>query len=429
MARREGPLDGTDPVLLEFARGLRDLRTRAGLPTFREMAASAHFSYSALSEAAKGRKLPSLEVTRGFVRACDGDVAEWERRWRAAHAAVTATAVAADRTPGDGHDAGPVRECPYPGLAPYRETDADRFFGREQVVDDLAALLRAGRFVAVFGPSGSGKSSVLRAGLIPRLAGQAHRVLLFTPGPRPWEECAAHLADILNLPASALATELGADPANLSALVRQVSANQPDAADVVLVIDQFEELFTLCQDATERHAFIAGLMGLVDGPGGPARVVLGVRADFYGHCAQHPDLVRAVRDRQVLLGPMSADELRRAVTEPAKKAGLVVETALVTQIVADTVGRDGALPLMSHALAETCRRPRGTTLTYRAYDAAGGVAGALVRTADTVYTAFTPAEQRHARDLLLRLIEPGRRPRTPAAASAPPRSIARTAPP
>ena len=261
-----------------------------------------------------------------------------------------------------------VTECPYRGLLAFEPEDRDYFFGREAVVDELIARLAPRRLVAVVGASGSGKSSVLRAGVIAavragEVAGIAHAALL-TPGASPQ----------LNVED---------DPAQL------------------VVVDQFEELFTLCDDAGRREAFIADLLRL-HGP-----VAIGVRADMYGRLATNAELARSVAANQVLLGAMSADELERAVTEPARLAGLRLEPGLVELAVRDVVGEPGALPLLSHALRATWERRDGRTLTVEAYRETGGVASSIAHTADSVVASLSPERRQIARSVFLRLTEPG----------------------
>lgn len=401
MPRSETPLESDGSELTEFAVELRRLRERAGGPPYRELARRAHYSASALAGAAAGRRLPSLAVTTAFVRACGGDVAEWERRW---HSVAAATAPAVDaRAARDDAD-----EAPYPGLATYQAGDADRFCGRERLVDDLVERVRERRFTAVFGPSGSGKSSVLRAGLAPRLAaGGSTAVVVFTPGADPREECAVHLARMVGGTAGAVREELVADPRNLRRLVRQALAGSSPTAEVVLVVDQFEELFTLCRDQGTRSGFIAALTGAARDDAGRCRVVLGVRSDFYTHCLLDPELAAALDGSQVAVGPMTAEELRRAIAHPARRAGCVVEGALLATLIAQTNGRPGALPLLSHALLETWRRRQGNTLTLAGFHRAGGIDAALATTADAVYTALEPRQQDLAQALLVRLVALG----------------------
>ncbi|WP_197358968.1 nSTAND1 domain-containing NTPase, partial [Streptomyces clavuligerus] len=169
----------------------------------------------------------------------------------------------------------------------------------------------------------------------------------------------------------------------------------------LLLVDQFEEVFTLCRDPAERNAFIE----LLTGSG--CRVVIAVRADFSGRCAEHPALAAALKESVLLVGAMTPEQLRAAVVGPATAERLIVERALTARVVADVADEPGGLPLMSHALLETWRRRRGRTLTVAAYEAIGGVQGAIAHTAEEVFGSFTGAEAQAARELLLRLISPG----------------------
>jgi WD40 repeat protein len=365
--RPEQPLDPSAGPAQRFAWELRQLREQAGRPTYRRLAQQAHYSVTTLADAAKGDRLPSLEVTLAFVTVLGGDPAEWEARWRAAAAELTPTRSVSPRDSDD--------QPPYAGLAPFQPENADRFFGRERLVEDLLARLTSRRFLAVVGASGSGKSSLLRAGLIPALPATWRPVLL-TPG------------------------------ADLGAHVREALADRPPETEVVFIVDQFEEIFTLCDDSRERDQFIAALLAAAQG-GSRTRVVLGVRADFYARCAEHPDLVAALQDAELLVGPMTTAELTKAITQPAARNGLVAEKALTTAVLADVAGQPGYLPLLSHALLETWRRRRGNALTLSGYLAAGGVRGAVAQTADSAYQALDPDQQRVARRILLRLIALG----------------------
>ncbi|SDK95004.1 WD40 repeat [Lentzea albidocapillata subsp. violacea] len=352
MPRGERPLDEGDSPLLRFAADLRQLRADAGKPSYRELSRRAHFSASTLSDAAGGRKLPGLDATLAYVRACHGDEAVWERRWHDL-AVVMAQSKVSD---------GP---SPYVGLNPFTTLDADRFFGREALTHTLLDRLERQPFLAVFGASGEGKSSLLRAGI----AATFPNAVVCTPGPDP----DAALADAL--------------------------AHGPD----LLVVDQFEELFTLCEDEVQRTAFLDALLAA------DCRRVIAVRSDFYPQCAQYPKLAEALTDAQVLLGTMTPDELRRAITQPAASVGCTVETALLTTLVAEAAGRSGVLPLVSHALLETWHRRRGNTLTLSGYQAAGGIQGALAQSAEAAFATLDDEQQRLAKHLLLRLSADGTR--------------------
>jgi WD40 repeat protein len=386
--------------LVRFAADLRDLREKAGSPTYRELSGQAHFSATALSSAAAGRKLPSLPVTLAYVRACGGDPTEWDQRWHD----LAAETAAADR---EDRPAETAAGSPYVGLASFRSEDAHRFFGRDRLVDAVTARLSSRRFVVVSGTSGAGKSSSLRAGVLPRMRADGWRTVLFTPGARPLEECAIHLGRLDGRTADPLTADLAGDPRALHRSIRQALAEQPPEVELLLVVDQFEELFTLCHDEAERNHFIDALLVAAQAENSRCRVVLGVRADFYGHCASHPGVAALLADAHVPIDPMTTEELRQAITEPAVQTGCAVEGALLARIVGDVAGQVGTLPLVSHALLETWRRRRGNTLTVHGYEMAGGIRGAVAQTAEHAYTALGARGRERARQILLRLVALG----------------------
>lgn len=318
-------------------------------------------------------------------------------------------------------------EAPYPGEPPFKglhyfaESDSHRFFGRERLVAELAQRLAAGQpFLAIVGASGSGKSSLVRAGLTPALA--AHdaatagllrwRTVVFTPTAHPLQALAAAVAGDkpagkTNVLAMALAGALSSEPGALSAHLRR---QLPAAGERwLIVVDQFEELFTLCRSADEQRTFVAALLAAVEpGAGAPASLVIALRADFYAQCGQYPALRQALAAQQVFIGPMNAEELRRAIEAPAWQGGWQFEPGLVDLILRDTGEEPGALPLLSHALLETWLRRRGRAMTLQAYAEAGGVHGAIARTAGTVYNhRVSPEQQPLVRSILLRLTELG----------------------
>jgi WD40 repeat protein/class 3 adenylate cyclase len=262
----------------------------------------------------------------------------------------------------------PAGESPYRGLLAFEPGDRRFFFGREGVVDEILARLAPGRLLAVIGASGTGKSSVLRAGVVAAvLAGEVEaveRARILIPGAEPRLDGAG-------------------DPREL------------------IVVDQFEELYTLCEDSGRRDAFIDQLLN-VSSP-----VLIGVRADLYGKISDHPRLARAVAANQILLGAMSDEELARAVTDPARVGGLRLEPGLVDLILRDVAREPGALPLLSHALRATWEQRDGRTLTVEGYRASGGVASAIAQTADSIVHAVPPDRQRLLRNLFLRLTELG----------------------
>ncbi|MFF7047812.1 helix-turn-helix domain-containing protein [Streptomyces griseorubiginosus] len=378
--RREMPVDPEAGPVQRFASELRALRARTGGITYRSLARRAGYSVTTLSQAAAGEQLPTLPVALAYAEACGGDLAEWEARWKAA----------VEEVAGDVSRAEEETPAPYRGLARFETGDTDLFFGREQLTADLVDLLRRRRFAALFGPSGSGKSSLLRAGLIPVLRNvekpdrRPATIRILTPGEHPARSHAALLTPVA---------------------VRDGGKGDDDA-DTFVIVDQFEEVFTLCHDAAERARFI-DLLLTARHPGSRLRVLLAVRGDFYGRCAEHRGLAEALRDANLLAGAMSQAELRQAVVKPAATAGLTVERALTARLVEEVADAPGGLPLLSHALLETWRRRRGKTLTMAGYEAAGGLDGAIGKTAEEVYGRFTEQQTVAARRVLLRLVAPG----------------------
>jgi WD40 repeat protein len=303
---------------------------------------------------------------------------------------------------------------PFKGLLYFDEADADLFFGREtltaRLIDRLAVGIEAGeRFLAVVGASGSGKSSVVRAGLIPALRWRSPSanwpIHVLTPTARPLEALAASLTqEVESVTATAtLADDLVRDPRSLQLFVKRGTAPQ-----VLLVIDQFEELFTLCRSQMERTAFVNNLISAAFEPEGPIIVVIALRADFYAHCADFAELRRALARHQEYIGPMTPDELCQAIEEPARRGHWEFEQGLIDLLLHDVGDEPGALPLLSHALLETWQRRRGRMLTLSGYLASGGVRGAIAETAESVFQDQLDQEQRNiARQIFLRLTELG----------------------
>ncbi len=332
---------------------------------------------------------------------------------------------------------------PFKGLQYFEEADAPLFFGREALTRRLLDHIRqmaaaykkgedqpAGCFLAVVGASGSGKSSVVRAGLVPALKNRAAlqgkarperwQVHMLTPSAHPLEALAVSLTrEAESVTAAAtLMDDMARDPRSLH-LYCQRQASPVLGGDkgegiggkrLLLVVDQFEELFTLCRSEEERTAFLDNLLAAANGP---EMVVIVLRADFYAHCAQHPGLRQALAARQEYLGPMSAAELRQAIEQPALRNGWEFEAGLVDLILREIGAGEGhppepgALPLLEHALLETWRRRSGRTLTLKGYAAAGGVQGAIAQTAESMYSSLSPEQQALARRIFLRLTELG----------------------
>jgi WD40 repeat protein len=312
--------------------------------------------------------------------------------------------------------------CPYKGLDYFDETDADLFVGREtltaKLVESVLSLASGGetgreRFYTIVGASGSGKSSLVRAGLVPALrwnkasAGWPIHVLI--PTTHPLESLAMSLTkETGSVAATAtLIDDLMCEPRSLALFITR-SLKPGGAAHTLLVIDQFEELFALCRSEEERVAFINNLLTASVDSNGQAIIIITLRADFYAHCAGYPNLREALVRQQEYIGIMSDEEVRRAIEEPARRGQWEFEPGLVDLIMQDVGHEPGALPLLSHALLETWQRRHGRTMTLSGYISAGGVRGAIAETAETVFVdQFTPAQQTIARRIFLRLTELG----------------------
>jgi tRNA A-37 threonylcarbamoyl transferase component Bud32 len=263
--------------------------------------------------------------------------------------------------------------CPYRGLIAFEPEDSDLYFGREEVVASILDRILEGGFMAVVGASGSGKSSLVRAGLVPAYRRTREGlVTVITPGLDPAAE-----------------------------LERSLSMGTPS----LLIVDQLEEVFTLCRDEESRDGFIDAVFDLLET--GSTSVVVALRADFYGRCANHPRLAAALAEHQHLLGPMQLDELRRAIEGPARAAGLRLEPGLVDAMLADVEGEPGALPLLSHVLYESWARRDGRVLTLAGYREAGGVRGAIAQTAEEIFLDCGEQEQALMRWMFLQLTELG----------------------
>ncbi|MFA7763343.1 helix-turn-helix domain-containing protein [Streptomyces sp. NRRL S-448] len=422
---------------MPFPAQLRRLRVQRGL-SLADLARQTHYSKGYLSKIETGSKRVTVDV----ARRCD-DVL------RAGGELVRMVRETGPRGDGGGADgsggsgAGPQADgaCPYRGLPAFTAREARWFFGRDRATAELIERVfeRIGDGpLMLLAPSGAGKSSLLNAGLVPALRGggfpmpgsDTWPVLRFTPTAHPLEE-------LLDCAAKALGGDLGITvgevrdrPHALLEAVRRRSVGPPASGPdrtpppprPVLLVDQFEELFTLCSDQDERRAFVRVLCALaaarpepdaleaedVD----PAVVVLGVRADFSGDCLDLPELATVFTRGLFILPPMSLAELRESITRPADLAGLSLEPGLFPLLMRDAGLRDdqpdrtpsGVLPLVSHALLATWRQREGATLTVDGYERTGGIQGAIARTAEEVFTRLYPAEQNTLRRVLVRLV-------------------------
>ena len=458
----EQPDPGRIAAQPDFGRELTLARQRAGL-TVREVARAVGIPASTAGDYFAGRHLPPPSqpgLLPRILRVCGETDPDRLGEWMSTLNRIR-------RGPGRRPAA---TTAPYRGLASFQPEDAAWFFGREDLTARLVRLATAapapGVPLTVVGPSGSGKSSLLRAGLIPSLPDRPGRKLaLFTPGATPLRELARQLARLapsgpepsrpepsglgppelgpaglgpaglgqpeldpaelgpaeLGIPPenSRIEAALRSDPAQAARLIpggsnpgdgsRSTSGSAPG---LLIVVDQFEEIFTACRDEVEQHRFIAAICALA----GPAVVLLALRADFYDRALRYPELARALQEHQVVVVPMSRHEVRRAIVEPARLARLAVEDGLVELLLRDLAPHSpdgspagaaheaGALPLLSHALLTTWSRSHGGRLTVADYQASGGIRHAIARTADQVYGALGDDERDTARRLFLRLV-------------------------
>jgi tetratricopeptide (TPR) repeat protein len=316
-------------------------------------------------------------------------------------------------------------KCPYRGLRVFDVEDAPYFFGREAMVQWLLNELgspmegqQPNRFLAIAGSSGSGKSSVARAGLIAALKHNAipdssgWPVAIFRPGSDPLESLAIALSRVVDIGKGVSAiTDLVADfqKSNkaLHLVARRALPDNAPAMRLVILVDQFEEVFTLCRNNEVRSEFINNLLYAAKAVQGQVLVILTMRADFYGKCAPYTELAAAFSDHNFLVGPMAEDELVRAIQRPALLAGCEFDAGLVDLLVQDVRNQPGALPLLQHALLELWNNREGRRLTVKGYQEVGKLEGALQRRADATLKPFSLEEREFCRRTFLRLTQPG----------------------
>ncbi|WP_308120607.1 nSTAND1 domain-containing NTPase [Streptomyces bambusae] len=437
------PPDGTG---VSFPAQLRRLRVQRGL-SLADLARRTHYSKGYLSKIETGSKRATVDVARrcDLVLQADGELLGLLRD-------PTDAPGPPPGGPGAGRPGGAAQSegaCPYRGLPAFSPQDARWFFGRERatalLVERVFERVGSGPLLVV-APSGAGKSSLLNAGLVAALRRpggfpmpDADRwpVVRFTPTARPLEELLDCTAKALGSDHGITVQEVRERPAALLEAVGGKPAQDAGAhrapVRLVLIVDQFEELFTLCADEEERRAFAGVLCALSSAGPAPAGqapagqapagqapagqapagqapagqdaavVVLGVRADFSGSCLGLPELASVFADGLFVLPPMTEAELREAITRPAELAGLTLEPGLVPLVLRDA-GSSRALPLVSHALMATWQRREGAVLTVAGYERSGGIQGALARTAEAVFARLHPEEQRTIRRILVRLV-------------------------
>ncbi|WP_282791100.1 WD40 repeat domain-containing protein [Streptomyces sp. CC224B] len=400
------------------AQRISDWRRAKNVPA--QFAALAAVLHVLIPEARRERPVP---VSTGLY-----DLTHWQRLWASAVADPVGDTAAA---PPDGEErsadaAAAPTVCPYRGLASYRRQDAQWFFGRERSTEALVAQLRAagrtGGLVMLVGASGAGKSSLLHAGLVPALQSGAlgddlpvGPVVPLVPGTEPVAELARLIPGLDHPTPPSRSSPADRVREAVAAWAGRVA---PAGGRPVVIVDQFEEAFTLCPDEAERRDFVQLLHALCSpgeaGASASALVVLGVRADFYEACLGYPELADALQHRHMVLGPLTTAELRQAVTGPAKAVGLELEPGLAELIVREVSTDEprgahdaGVLPLLSHALLATWQRRKTGKLTVAGYRAAGGIQGAVAATAERAWSGLDPAARAAARLLLLRLVRLG----------------------
>jgi len=303
---------------------------------------------------------------------------------------------------------------PYKGLRPFDEADAHDFYGREAFVERLLhRWQRPGppaRFLAVVGPSGSGKSSAVRAGLVPALrrgrieGSEGWFITELTPGRHPMEELEAALLRVAARPPAGLLQLLESGPRGLLQAVDRVV---PEGSELVLFVDQFEEAFTLTEDESERSLLLESLRVAAADPASRLRIVVTLRADFYDRPLNYPRFGPLLGASTEVMTPLAPDELEQAIVRPAGSVGLRVEPALVAQVASDVSEQPGALPLVQYALTELFERRDDGTLTLAAYRDIGGVGGALAARGEQLYAARDAVGREAVRQIFLRLVTLG----------------------
>ncbi len=301
------------------------------------------------------------------------------------------------------------RRNPYKGLAAFDQRDAPDFFGRSEEIGRLVHMVRQNRLSAVVGPSGSGKSSLTLAGLLPALdagavsGSESWVAVRAVPGGYPFDELATSLAAFSTQPLSELATELSA-PDGKGLLRAAKRIGQELAGELVIVIDQYEELFTLVADEDVRNAFATTLVTAASDPVSRVRVVLTLRADFFHQVLGQPILGQIIGRAHLALAPLDADGIRLAIVEPAVRAGLQFEPGLPERIVADLRNQPGSLPLLQFTLDRLATKASEGLITDRHYMELGGVKGALAERAEAIFAGLTGSQKHAAQQVFTRLL-------------------------
>lgn len=401
--------DSTLEKFTTFGDLLRYLRRAAGL-TQLELSIQVGYSHAQISRLEQNLRLPDIPTIEArFVPA----LSLQDEPKVVTRLLELAANVRREDAPGSG-------SCPYKGLNYFDESDADLFVGREALTAKLTERVLSlisgespsdSRFLAVVGASGSGKSSLVRAGLVPALRWNRKsadwHIHILTPSAQPLDSLARSLTNESSsvVVTATLMDDLARDPRSLQLFAKRKLQSGPQAK-LLLVIDQFEELFALCRSEEERSALIGNLLTAASEAHGSVLVVITLRADFYAYCASYTGLREVLAKNQEYIGAMSDEELSRAIEEPARRGRWEFEPGLVDLLLHDVGHEPGALPLLSHALFETWQRRRGRLMTLGGYASSGGVRGAIAETAEAVFTDQFNDEQRSiARRIFLRLTE------------------------
>lgn len=349
---------------------------------------------------------PSIETLGLYEHLLNGD---WQPRARA----ETEIAVQIPRA---------IGECPYRGLSAFAEQDAPVFFGRESFTERLIGSIRSWTKAAVIiGSSGSGKSSAVYAGLLPYLREKNDWIIVhFRPGMQPFHAMAAAMIPLLDpmlsetdqmIESQKLAFALAEGEISLHLIINRILEKSPTAKWLLLFIDQFEEMYTLCPEPQSSIHFVDTLLQAITNNRGlrdtPLTLLLALRVDFLGQALAHRPFADTLQSAAMMLGPMTRDELREAIEKPAQVQGAAFERGLVERILDDVGTEPGSLPLLEFALTQLWEQVDSGWLTHKGYDRIGQVDGALARYAEQVYVNLSETEQVQARYIFGQLVRPG----------------------
>ncbi|MBN3923943.1 MAG: WD40 repeat domain-containing protein, partial [Nostoc sp. NMS4] len=310
--------------------------------------------------------------------------------------------------------------CPYQGLFHFGPNEAEFFFGREIFIEELYSATKTNNFIPVLGASGSGKSSVVLAGLVPKLQKKGHwQFTHFRPGSDPFHAIALALVPLYTpnldqtkqiIQARELADYLQKGSVPLSDVFAKIRQNHPNHR-VLLIADQFEEIYTLCNNQEIRRKFLDCLLASLETPvslsSSATVLVTTMRADFLGNALSYRPFADVLQNADLKLGPMNRKELTEVIEKPAQKLGVTFETGLVERILDDVEDQPGNLPLLEFALTELWNKRSGKLLTHKIYEEIGQVEGALARHADEKYGNLTDEEKEKVRRIFIQLVRPG----------------------